>query len=201
MHARVSIDNSQRCALIIIGILYPLERIIHLAAQCCDQCGVIITKTRHALILQSINLLERAAIIIATCKSPGIDEKCGNITLAPATAFYEFTGNASPQTGSRKTRWRFTLAGQPWFCLAGLWRRYPDRAERFTLLTTEPGPDMAPYHNRQVVVLPRERWADWLAGAPEADILKSGPAGSLKVVRDSPEPALPLTLPLFGGAS
>ena len=121
--------------------------------------------------------------------------------LAPATAFYEFTGNASPQSGSRKTRWRFAQAGQPWFCLAGLWRRYPDGAERFTLLTTEPGPDMAPYHNRQVVVLPREQWADWLAGAPEADLLRPGPAGSLKVTRDSPEPAQPLTLPLFGGSS
>jgi putative SOS response-associated peptidase YedK len=116
--------------------------------------------------------------------------------LTPATAFYEFTGNTSP-----KIRWRFTEAGQPWFCLAGLWRRYPDGSERFTLLTTEPGPDMAPYHNRQVVLLPREAWADWLAGAPEAELLKPTPAGGLKVVRDSPEPALSLSLPLFGDAS
>jgi putative SOS response-associated peptidase YedK len=115
--------------------------------------------------------------------------------LAPATAFYEFTGNATP-----KTRWRFTEAGQPWFCLAGYWRRDADDAERFTLLTTEPGPDMAPYHNRQVVLLPRTAWASWLAGAPEPDLLKPGAAGSLKVVRDSPEPAPSPTLPLFGGA-
>jgi len=113
--------------------------------------------------------------------------------LAPATAFYEFTGNSSP-----KTRWRFSEAAQPWFCLAGLWRRYADGQERFTLLTTEPGPDMAPYHNRQVVVLPREHWNDWLSGAPEADLLRPGPAGSLKVVRDSPEAAQSQTLPLFG---
>lgn len=115
--------------------------------------------------------------------------------LVPATAFYEYTGNKSP-----KTRWRFTEAGQPWFCLAGLWRRHGDGAERFTLLTTEPGPDMAPYHNRQVVVAPREAWADWLAGAPEADILKASPAGTLKVVQDSPDrAAAPPALPLFGG--
>lgn len=119
--------------------------------------------------------------------------------LAPATAFYEFTGARTPQPGSRKTRWRFTEAGQPWFCLAGLWRRYPDGAERFTLLTTEPGPDMAPYHNRQVVLLPRERWADWLAGAPEADLLKPSPAGSLKVAQDSAQREAAATLPLFGG--
>jgi putative SOS response-associated peptidase YedK len=113
--------------------------------------------------------------------------------LIPATAFYEFTGNRSP-----KTRWRFTAAGQPWFCLAGLWRRHPEAGERFTLLTTEPGPDMAPYHNRQVVLVPRDRWADWLAGAPEADLLTPAPAGTLKVAKDSPEPAASLSLPLFG---
>jgi putative SOS response-associated peptidase YedK len=112
--------------------------------------------------------------------------------LVPATAFYEFTGERSP-----KTRWRFTEAGRPWFCLAGLWRRYDD-VDRFTLLTMEPGPDMAPYHNRQVALLPREAWAAWLGGAPEAGLLKPGPAGSLKVARDSPEPETAPALPLFG---
>jgi putative SOS response-associated peptidase YedK len=115
--------------------------------------------------------------------------------LVPATAFYEFTGGKSP-----KTRWRFTEAGQPWFCLAGLWRRSGDGGERFTLLTTEPGPDMAPYHNRQVAVVPRAAWAGWLSGEPEADILKAGPAGSLKVAQDSPERSPPPALPLFGDA-
>lgn len=110
--------------------------------------------------------------------------------LIPATAFYEFTGDRSP-----KTRWRFTEAGQPWFCLAGLWRR-TDADLRFTLLTTEPGPDMAPYHNRQVVLLPRSAWRDWLIGAPEADLLKASPAGGLSVVNDTPDrPQGPL--PLF----
>ena len=116
--------------------------------------------------------------------------------LVPATAFYEFTGNASP-----KTRWRFSAAGEPWFCMAGLWRRYADGAERFTLLTTEPGPDMAPYHNRQVALVPREAWAGWLSGAAEADILGPAPAGTLKVAKDSPERApAPPALPLFGDA-
>ncbi len=114
--------------------------------------------------------------------------------LVPATAFYEFTGNAYP-----KTRWRFTEAGQPWFCMAGLWRRHADGAERFTLLTTEPGPDMAPYHNRQVVLVPREAWAGWLSGAPEADILGPATAGTLTVAKDSPERAPAPALPLFGG--
>jgi putative SOS response-associated peptidase YedK len=116
--------------------------------------------------------------------------------LIPATAFYEYTGNTTP-----KTRWRFTETGQPWFCLAGLWRRYPGGEERFTLLTTEPGPDMAPYHNRQVALVPRQAWAGWLGGEAETDFLKPAPAGTLKVAKDSPERTAPPALPLFGGAS
>jgi SOS response associated peptidase (SRAP) len=32
----------------------------------------------------------------------------------------------------------------------------------FTMLTTAPGPDVAPCHNRQVVVLPPEDWSAWI---------------------------------------
>jgi putative SOS response-associated peptidase YedK len=81
--------------------------------------------------------------------------------------------------------------------MAGLWRRHPELGERFTLLTTEPGPDMAPYHNRQVVVLARGAWADWLEGASEAELLRPGPAGSLRVSRGDDRPPAP-SLPLFG---
>jgi putative SOS response-associated peptidase YedK len=116
--------------------------------------------------------------------------------LIPATAFFEFTGARYP-----KTRWRFSEAGRPWFCLAGLWRAYQTAegpSDRFTLLTTAPGPDMAPYHDRQVVVLPRGAWADWLDGGPEETLLQPGPAGSLDVRRDSAEREAEAALPLFG---
>jgi putative SOS response-associated peptidase YedK len=116
--------------------------------------------------------------------------------LIPATAFFEFTGARYP-----KTRWRFSEAGRPWFCLAGLWRVFETAegpSERFTLLTTAPGPDMAPYHDRQVVVLAREVWADWLGGEPEERLLQPGPAGSLDVRRDRAEREAEAALPLFG---
>lgn len=116
--------------------------------------------------------------------------------LIPATAFFEFTGARSP-----KTRWRFTEAGRPWFCLAGVWRSCDTAAgpsERFSLLTTEPGADMAPYHDRQVVLLPRERWNDWLIGTPAHDLLRPGAEGTLEVRRDSPERTALPDLPLFG---
>ena len=97
--------------------------------------------------------------------------------LVPASHFFEFTGTKSP-----KTKWKFTKVGEDWFCFAGLWRAMPDDAGAFTLLTTDPGPDVALYHNRQIVVLGREDWLAWLDLAKsETELLRPLPAGSLKV--------------------
>jgi putative SOS response-associated peptidase YedK len=50
------------------------------------------------------------------------------------------------------------------------------------MLTTEPGPDVSPYHNRQVVVLPPEDWTSWIyLTKPESELLRPLPAGSLAV--------------------
>jgi putative SOS response-associated peptidase YedK len=50
----------------------------------------------------------------------------------------------------------------------------------FTMLTCEPGLDVAPIHNRQVVVLDRNQWSDWLdPSCPEKDLLRPSAAGSL----------------------
>ena len=59
----------------------------------------------------------------------------------------------------------------------------PDGAgEAFTLLTTEPGPDVAPIHNRQMVVLDRPDWLAWLdLSRPESELLRPLPARSLAV--------------------
>lgn len=92
--------------------------------------------------------------------------------LAPATHFFEFTGTKYP-----KTKWRFTLADADVFCFAAL-----VRDDRFTLLTCEPGPDVAPLHDRQPVILRQADWSDWLSSeANEARLLRPLPAGSLMV--------------------
>jgi putative SOS response-associated peptidase YedK len=71
--------------------------------------------------------------------------------------------SSSPARSRQKSKWKFTKAGEGWFCFAGLWRPMPDgAADAFTLLTTEPGPDVAPIHNRQMVVLERSDWLAWL---------------------------------------
>ena len=62
-------------------------------------------------------------------------------------------------------------------------RPIPDGAwDAFTLLTTEPGPDVAPIYDRQTVVLERADWSAWLDHSrPEGELLRALPAGSLKV--------------------
>ena len=100
--------------------------------------------------------------------------------LIVADGFYEFTASSDPKA-KRKHKWLFTKADEPWFCIAGIWRN-TDVGEAFTMLTTEPGPDVAPYHDRQVVVLDRRDWARWLDPAISAkNVLKPLPAGSLRV--------------------
>jgi putative SOS response-associated peptidase YedK len=101
--------------------------------------------------------------------------------LIPTDGFYEFT---DPPTGAskgvKKQKWLFTKVDEPWFCIAGIWRK-SDAGDAFAMLTTEPGPDIAPIHDRQVVVLGRDDWARWLDTAvPASRILKPSPAGSLR---------------------
>ncbi len=101
-----------------------------------------------------------------------------NRCLIPASAFFEFTGTKYP-----KTKHRFTLNGAPFMAIAGLWREGKgDAPPAFAMLTTEPGPDVAPIHPRQVVVLPPESWAAWIyLSKPEKELLRPLPSGSLKV--------------------
>jgi putative SOS response-associated peptidase YedK len=102
--------------------------------------------------------------------------------LIVADGFYEFTAPAAPRADKRKDRWLFTMAGRDWFCIAGLWRATAEAGEAFTMLTTPPGPDVAPYHNRQVAVLAPERWAAWLDPAvPAREVIGVCPAGTLRV--------------------
>src|SRR5690349_16341732 len=97
--------------------------------------------------------------------------------LIPASRFFEFTGTKSP-----KQKWKFTKADEDWFCFAGLWRPMPEGGEAFTLLTTAPGPDVAPIHDRQMVVLNRSDWSAWLEQTGnETELLRPLPAESLRV--------------------
>ncbi|RIV80409.1 SOS response-associated peptidase family protein [Pelagerythrobacter aerophilus] len=108
--------------------------------------------------------------------------------LILADGFYEFTAPVEPGQ-KRKTKWLFTLRDHPWFCIAGIWRSSAD-GEAFTMLTTAPGEDIAPYHRRQIIPLPRERWIDWLdTRVPAREVLQVLPKGSLPATRVYPPPS------------
>jgi putative SOS response-associated peptidase YedK len=101
--------------------------------------------------------------------------------LILADGFYEFTRPEDPKQ-KRKDRWLFTDPEGRMLGIAGLIRTVPELGEAFTMLTTEPGRDVARYHHRQVAVLPQERWRSWLDhSAPASDLIGPLPAGALSV--------------------
>lgn len=126
--------------------------------------------------------------------------------LIPADAFYEFTDPARrgdlpvdtaglpPPAKGRKDKWAFTRRDGEWLAIAGLWRAHPESpgqgGEAFTMLTCPPGPDIAPYHSRQIVILERADWGRWLDGsASSASLCKPLPAGTLSAALVSrPQP-------------
>jgi putative SOS response-associated peptidase YedK len=115
-------------------------------------------------------------------RSDGREFSAGRCLIL-ADGFYEFTKPADPRQ-KRKDRWLFSDPSGGLIGIAGLVRRLPEVGEAFTMLTTEPGPDVAPYHHRQVAVLPPARWHAWLDHSVRSTEL-IGPlaAGTLSVCR------------------
>ncbi|QDP19589.1 SOS response-associated peptidase family protein [Sphingomonas xanthus] len=104
-----------------------------------------------------------------------------NRCLVVADGFYEYTTPADPKQ-KRKDRWLFTPTTGTLLGIAGITRESPGVGAAFTLLTAEPGPDVAPLHSRQIVLLDPADWAGWLSGeVPSRNLLKPTPAGFLKV--------------------
>ncbi|MBZ9973962.1 MULTISPECIES: SOS response-associated peptidase family protein [unclassified Mesorhizobium] len=111
-------------------------------------------------------------------RSEGRSFAKSNRCLIPASAFFEFTGKKYP-----KAKHRFTMTDEPFMAIAGTWREGQGTAPAaFTMLTTDPGPDVGPYHDRQVVVLRPQDWAHWIyLTKSEAELLQPSPAGTLHV--------------------
>lgn len=108
-------------------------------------------------------------------------EFTSNRCLIIADGFYEFTEPAE-KAKKRKDKWLFTKKGESILAIAGIWRNTPDVGEAFTMLTMEPGPDISPYHDRQIVILERKAWTDWLDPSMSAKpLIKPLPSGTLSV--------------------
>jgi putative SOS response-associated peptidase YedK len=110
-------------------------------------------------------------------KSDGRHFRDSKRCLIVLSGFFEFTGTKYP-----KAKHRFALKGSPLMAIAGLWSEDDKGELSFTMLTTTPGPDIEPYHDRQVVILRPADWAHWLfLTKPEDELLKPLPKGSLTV--------------------
>ncbi len=96
--------------------------------------------------------------------------------LILTTGFYEYTEPKKAKT-KLKDQHFFTLKDQEWFWIAGVVKH-----DAFAMLTTAPGPDIAPYHDRQVCVLPPGDGIAWLdLSKPEKELLSPAPRGTLLV--------------------
>lgn len=108
-------------------------------------------------------------------------EFTSNRVLVLSSGFYEFTDPVE-KGKRRKDKWLFQKVGEPIFAIAGIWRAIEEVGEAFTMLTMAPGPDITPYHDRQIVILERDAWADWLdPSVSTKTLIKPLPAGSLFV--------------------
>jgi putative SOS response-associated peptidase YedK len=106
--------------------------------------------------------------------------------LILADGFYEFTDPENPKQ-KRLDKWLFTMMDHRWFCIAGIWQHHPDVGEAFTMLTMEPGDDVRPFHDRQIIPLERDQWARWLdEDVPAGEVLRHLPAGRLIAERVYP---------------
>jgi putative SOS response-associated peptidase YedK len=101
--------------------------------------------------------------------------------LIPASGFYEWQA-----TGKARQPYYFSAADGTPLALGGLWEswRAPDGDILRTacVITSGPNAVMAPVHERMPVIVPRERWQDWLAGPGEAvaDLVAPCPDGLLR---------------------
>lgn len=106
--------------------------------------------------------------------------------LVPADGFYEWVKLAG---GKQPHHIRF--ADRRPFAFAGLWERWSppggEAIESCTILTTTPNELIAGLHDRMPVILPRDRFAAWLAEGPlptlaAAELLVPHPAEGMEAV-------------------
>ena len=115
-------------------------------------------------------------------KRPFQKQRC----LVPADGYYEWQ-----KTDHGKIPFRFTMADDRFFCMAGLWERWirPDLegelalddagpsncqiVETFTIITCEPNPMAAKVHNRMPVIIGQEHYFWWLESKFEPEFLKT----------------------------
>ncbi|MGW8704646.1 SOS response-associated peptidase family protein [Brevundimonas sp. NPDC055814] len=109
-------------------------------------------------------------------RSEGRDFSGSDRVLILATGFYEHSAPRKPGV-KRMDRFFFTMRDHPWHWIAGI-----VKDDCFSMLTTEPGPDIAPFHKRSVVPLAPTDGVEWLTlSRDEAEIFAPLPENTLEV--------------------
>jgi putative SOS response-associated peptidase YedK len=145
-----------------------------------DPAPVVRTGQDYELVVRRWSWPGPAGKPVYNFRSDGREFSSARILIL-TDGFYEFTKPADPKQ-KRKDRWLFSDPNGGMIGIAGIVRGVPELGERFTMLTTEPGPDVAAYHNRQVAVVPASEWRAWLDPTiPARELLGPVPAGTLQV--------------------
>lgn len=109
-------------------------------------------------------------------RSEGRDFAGSDRVLILATGFYEHSAPRKPGV-KLMDRFFFTMRDHPWHWIAGI-----VKDDGFSMLTTEPGPDVAPFHKRSVVPLAPAAGMEWLTlSRGEAEIFGPLPGNTLDV--------------------
>lgn len=132
---------------------------------------------------------------VINARAESIDQKpmfrkliSGRRCLVPADGFYEWP------KGGPKLPYRFVMADQSLFAMAGLWDGWksPDGEliHSFTIITTTANKLMEPIHDRMPVILEKEQYDAWLNAADTEYVktmLKPLQAEKMKAYRVSPK--------------
>lgn len=101
----------------------------------------------------------------ASFKRPFRSQRC----LVPVSGFYEWSGSA----GSKQPH-HIRLPSEDVMGLAGLWDYWSKDGREitsYTIITTEANEQMRDIHHRMPVILPAERFADWLEPDSKPEML------------------------------
>lgn len=125
--------------------------------------------------------------------------------LMPMSGFYEWS-----TIGKAKQPYHVEMKDRRPFAVAALWESWgkdDNVVESCALITTDPNPLMAEFHDRMPVIVPPEEYDRWLQGTPDeaAELLTSYPAEKMTAVpvstivnsvrNDVPECIEPLNAP------
>ncbi|HEY0002261.1 MAG TPA: SOS response-associated peptidase [Actinoplanes sp.] len=99
--------------------------------------------------------------------------------LVPADGWFEWV-----RTGKQKQAFYMTPTDGSVLAFAGIWSAWgPESVLTCSVLTTAARGGLTRVHDRMPLILPRERWADWLAGGGDAvDLLTPMTDGELAAI-------------------